>query len=156
MLHDPKMIIDYRVDEPAQVPLLDTALGWGAMLPFPVAALAAWLGWSPAVEWAVLWGGAVLCFLAGVRRGLSFRAARGPRIPQLLVITWLLAAGVAALALPWTALAMLVLIVGYGSLVWLDPAAAEKGEAPLWFARVGPFQMAVPVASLIAMLPLMG
>ena len=156
MLHDPPKVIEQRIGEPAEVPLLDLVLGWGAMLPFPAATLAAWLGWAEAVGWIVLWGGAVLCFLSGVRRGLSFRAVGGPTLLQLAVFAWLFAAGLAALVVPWPALALLILIMGFGSLVWLDPAAAERGEAPLYFARLRPWQMAVPVASLIAMMPLMG
>ncbi len=138
------------------MPRLDLVLGWGAVLPFPAAALAAWLGGVEAVGWIVLWDGAVLCFLSGVRRGLGFRAEGGPSLPQLAVLAWLSAAGLSALVVPWLALAMLILIAGYGSLIWLDPAAAERGEAPLYFARLRPWQMSVPVASLFAMIPLMG
>lgn len=156
MLHDPPTVIEFRIAEPGRVPWLDLALGWGAVSPFPAAAVAAWLGWTPAIGWAVLWGGAALCFVAGVRRGLSFRTVDGPTPAQLAVFAWLFAAGLAAMVLPWRGLAVLVLIAGYGSLIWLDPAAAEKGEAPLWFARLRPFQMAVPVASLIAVIPLLG
>lgn len=156
MLHDPPTVIEHRIGEPALVPPLDLVLGWGAMLPFPAAALAAWAGWADAIPLVVLWGGSVLCFLAGVRRGLSFRTVGGPTVPQLAVFAWLFLAGLAALVAPWPALAMVVLIVAYASLIWLDPAAAERGEAPLYFARLRPFQMAVPVASLLAMMPLMG
>ena len=153
MLHDPPSVVEHRVGEPGEVPRLSLLLGYGAMLPFPVAALAAWAGGGWAAGWAILWGGVLLCFLSGVRRGLSFRTVGGATAAQIAVSAWLFLAGLAALAVPWPAAAMLLLILGFGSLIWLDPGAAWRGEVPLYFARLRPWQMAIPVASLLALLP---
>lgn len=156
MLRDPPKVLEMRVAEEGRVPWLGVLLGYGAMVPFPVLALAGWLGWAGAVGGAILWGGAVLCFLSGVRRGLSFRTPGGPTLAQLAVFAWLFAAGIAALAMPWPVAALLLLTAGYGSLIPLDPVAARGGEAPLYFARLRPWQMAIPVASLLALLPVAG
>ena len=73
------------------------------------------------------------------------------------VAAWLLdarwaALASAALAVPWTAAALALLLVGYLSLGVLDPWAASGGEAPPFFARRRPVQMPIPVASLAALL----
>ncbi len=144
---------ELRLAESDRLPSLGLALGTGAMLPFPLLALGGWLGWDGAIGWAVLWGAAILCFLSGVRRGLSFRTPGGPRPAQLGVFGWLFGAGFLALALPWPVPAMALLVAGYASLIWLDPAAARRREAPLYFERLRPWQMAIPVAGLLALLP---
>lgn len=154
MFRDPPEVLEMRVAEEGRVPWLDVLLGYGAMVPFPVLAVAGWLGWAGAVGGAVLWGGAVLCFLSGVRRGLSFRTPGGPTAAQLAVFAWLFSAGIIALAMPLPAASLLLLSVGYGSLIGLDPVAARRGEAPFYFARLRPWQMVIPVASLLALLPL--
>ena len=51
-----------------------------------------------------------------------------------------------ALALP--IVAAILLLLGYLGLEILDPIAARKLEAPLYFARLRPAQMAIPVACL--------
>ena len=124
---------------------------WAATAPFPAGTAAAlWLEhwWAGlAVRLLVLWGGALLIFFAGVRRGLSFRTEGGPRWSQLAVFAWLFCAGLGALALPadW---AQWLLLAGFLSLLVLDPLAARRGDVPLYFARLRPWQMAVPVACL--------
>ncbi len=45
--------------------------------------------------------------------------------------------------------------MGYLSLQVLDPIAARKLEAPLYFARLRPAQMAVPVVCLVGTLVLL-
>jgi hypothetical protein len=142
------------IEERDRIPWDGLILGYGAMLPFVAGAAAAWL-WPEAAEraarWTALWGGAILIFLSGVRRGLSFRTPGGPRWPQLAMFAWLFWAGLAALLLPpgW---ALWVLLAGFASLMALDRRAALRGEAPLYFARLRPWQMAVPVLCLGALL----
>ena len=114
--------------------------------PFPAAALVAWPG-SPALaalamDLVVLWGAAILMFLAGVRRGLSFRTpgcgwGRSRSILRKLAV----------LVLP-ERVALGLLLAGYASLWLLDPRAARRAEAPLYFARLRPWQMVVPVVCL--------
>ena len=57
----------------------------------------------------------------------------------------LLGAGVCAAV---AAAAAILLLVGYLGLEILDPIAARKLEAPLFFARLRPAQMAIPIACL--------
>jgi Protein of unknown function (DUF3429) len=129
------------------------------MLPFAAGAAAAWLLAPPlaarAVDLTVLWGGAVLAFLAGVRRGLSFRTPGGPAPAQLATSLGLFALGFAALAVSQTAVAVSLLLAGYAALGVLDPRAADRHEAPPYFARLRPAQMLIPVLSLVAVLALL-
>ncbi len=139
------------IGEGPRVPLDGLILGWGPMLPFPVAVLAAWLGGEGvatlASSAAIVWGGALLIFLSGVRRGLSFRTEGGPRWSQLAMFAWLFWSGLAALMVT-SGWALWLLLAGFLSLLVLDPLAARRGEVPLYFARLRPWQMAVPVASM--------
>ena len=134
--------------ERPEVPLDGLLLGWGGMAPFPVLAGAMWLAgpdWAAlAARGLVLWGAAILLFLSGVRRGLSFRTEGGPRMAQLAMFAWLFGAGLAALVLP-VGPALWLLALAYASVWAVDPWAARRGDAPLYFARLRPVQMAVPV-----------
>jgi hypothetical protein len=103
-----------------------------------------------ALEGARLLGAALMLFFAGVRRGLSFRTEGGPRAAQIAMTLWLFALGLATLPAP-PQLACAWLAVGFASLLVLDPLAARRGEVPLYFARLRPPQMAVPLVSLIAL-----
>jgi hypothetical protein len=148
--------VEHRVTESRRVPALSLVLGYGATVPFVVGAAAAWLldgGLAAlAADLTVLWGGAILVFLAGVRRGLSFRTEGGPTPVQLATSLGLFALGLAALAVPRTGVALALLLAGHLALAVLDPWAARRGEAPLFFARLRPPQMFVPVAGLAALL----
>lgn len=142
------------VKESSATPALSLFLAYLAMAPLAAGALAVWLlpvDQPPVARTAAAWGAAILIFLSGVRRGLSFRTPGGPTASQIAMTMWLFLSGLAALALP-TQLALALLIVGYASIAVLDPRAARRGEAPLFFARLRPVQMLVPVASLVAVL----
>lgn len=145
------------VTEPARTPGLSLFLGFAAMLPIAAGALASWLLPEPfgqlARDATILWSGAILCFLAGVRRGLSFRTPGGPTVAQIATMLWLFVLGLAALAtLPLALTPLLLLLVGYASLAVLDPLAARRQEAPLFFERLRPVQMLIPILSLVALL----
>ena len=71
---------------------------------------------------------------------------------QLATSLGLFALGLAALAVPRTGVALALLLAGYLALAVLDPWAARRGEAPLFFARLRPLQMLVPIAGLAALL----
>jgi hypothetical protein len=92
---------------------LDPLLSWCAVAPLAVGAGAAWLApgaWrATAMSLTLVWGGAILAYQAGVRRG---HAGGGSRLPAL----WLLVLSLGSmLALePLTSLALL--IIGYVSL----------------------------------------
>lgn len=115
------------------------------MLPFGSCAAWAWMGDADGLdlpgEAARLWGAALLLFFSGVRRGLSFRTEGGPKAAQLLVFALLFSAGLSVLLMPLSwALGLLTL-----TFAWLgveDTRAARRGEAPLYFARLRPWQMA--------------
>lgn len=94
------------------------------------------------------WAGALLCCLAGVRRALSFREANGPTPGQLGSALWLYAAGFGALLSPGRVPPLLLLLLGFGSEAILDPLAARRHEAPRYFARLRPPQLALPILSL--------
>jgi hypothetical protein len=154
----PAPAVSIRVDEPREVPPLSLILGYGPMLPFVVGAGLTWFGppaWrSAAVEGTLLWGSAIITFLAGVRRGVSFRTMGGPTVRQIATMFWLFCAGSAALLLTvtgrWSASAVL-LAVAYASVGVLDPIAARAGEAPLFFAKLRPSQMLIATICLVAL-----
>ncbi len=145
----------FLVTEPAHASPLSLLLGFSAMLPIAAGALLAWLPFpfGPLAETgAVLWGGAVLTFLAGVRRGVSFRMPGGPRVAQIATMLWLFLLGVGALATLPLEVARVLLLLAYVSLAVLDPLAARRGEAQLFFARLRPVQMAIPIVSVLTIM----
>ena len=71
---------------------------------------------------------------------------------------WLFCLGFAAIVLTAIALpvpAAVLLLLGYLSLEVFDPIAARKLEAPLYFARLRPAQMAIPVLCLLGTIVLL-
>jgi hypothetical protein len=138
-----------------RIPPLSLILGYGPMAIFPILGLAAWLMPAPWPAIALAagqgWGAALLIFLAGVRRGLSFFTQGGPRPAQIATMFWLFLLGCAAL-LTAPIIAYPLLVIGYGSIALLDPPAAQRGEAPAFFAQLRPPQMAVALIGLIALL----
>jgi hypothetical protein len=145
---------DLTVHDPARTPLLDGVLAYGAMLPFPVAFALGLLApaWSETVALgAQVWGAALLLFFSGVRRGLSFRTPGGATAAQLAAFAVLFCAGIATLLLP--ALWALVLVAaGLGGMAVADPAAARRGEAPLYFASLRPPQLGLGLAGLAGLI----
>ena len=152
----PSPTVRFEITEPRQSPWLDVFFGYIAMLPFVPGVLAFWLApepWQgPALAMTLFWGAAIVTFLAGVRRGVSFRTPGGATASQIITMLWLFCCGfisivLTALSMPMMATALL--IVGFLSLEVLDPIAARKLEAPLSFARLRPAQMAVPIVCLL-------
>ena len=160
--------VEYRLTESLQPSPLSLFLGFAAVVPFAAGAACGWLAagaWRVGImEATILWGCAILTFLAGVRRGVSFRTPGGATVAQVATTLWLFSIGMATL---WvfvlggtgraggaTLAALALLLVGYTSLAVLDPLAARSGEAPLFFARLRPVQMLIPIASLAALLVL--
>jgi hypothetical protein len=156
--------VAFTVSEPLHTPALSLILGYGATLPFIAGAAGAALIHDTAIaqlclDLIVLWGAAILLFLAGVRRGLSFRTPNGPTAGQIAASMWYFTAGFGSLLL-WAledtlgseAPALLLLLAGYASLIVFDVRAARHLEAPPYFARLRPVQMLIPIASLGFML----
>lgn len=105
-----------------------------------------------ALQLTAFWGTAILLFLSGVRRGLSFRTEGGPTWRQLTTMSALFSLGLAALAAIWlgsTTWALVPLLVGYSAIFVLDPIAAEAGEAPLYFRTLRRLQMPIIMVALI-------
>jgi hypothetical protein len=138
------------------VPLLSLILGYGPMAPIALAGGFSWfvngIGLGALVAGTIIWSSALLIFLAGVRRGLSFFTKGGPQPAQIGTMFWLFVLGLVALILPYVGLSLVLLIIGYGSIVILDPPAAARGEAPTFFRRLRPPQMALALIGLIALL----
>ncbi|ESR26093.1 Permeases of the major facilitator superfamily [Lutibaculum baratangense AMV1] len=126
------------------------------MVPFVAGAAAAW--WLAGTEaWfaarlTIIWGGALLIFFSGVRRGLSFRTPGGPRPAQIVMFAWLFCLGLAVLLIPSEATALSLLLAGFVSLWVLDPRAAARREVPPYFARLRRVQMLIPIACLAMLL----
>ena len=147
---------DGTEDRRPRTPWESFLLAYAAMVPILVGAVACLLlrgGEALVAEHlTVVWSGAVLCFLAGVRRGLSFRQEGGPLVSQLGVMLWLFVLGVGSLVSPFVVVSVGLQMVGYATMGLLDPGAARAGEVPLYFRRLRPVQMLVPIAGLAVVL----
>jgi hypothetical protein len=139
-----------------RTPLISLCLAYVAMVPVAAGAAGAWLAppaWTGLIVHADgLWCGALLCFFAGVRRGLSFRQSGGPTLAQLAGMMWLFVLGVATILSLWQNLSLALPLVGFASMFWLDAQATAHHEAPLYFARLRAVQLWIPVLSLAALL----
>ncbi len=149
-------------EEPRETPWLSVVFGYGPMLPFAAGAAAAWWQrgqWDELILLAtILYGAAILLFLSGVRRGVSFRTEGGPTFVQIATMLGLFCLGLGALLtvviLGNRVIALDLLIAGFVAIAILDPIAARRGEAPLFFARLRPLQIPIAVLSLVALLVL--
>ena len=162
MTDRPPSSATFTITEPAETPWLGVFFGYVAMVPFVPGVLAYGLAPEPwrgaALAVTLFWGCAILTFLSGVRRGVSFRTPGGVTAAQVATMLWLFCLGFAAIVLTALALplwAAALLLVGYVSLQVFDPIAARKLEAPLYFARLRPVQMAIPVLCLLATIVLL-
>ena len=135
-----------------RTPLLTLLLAYVAMVPLVAGTAAAILSRGPldalVIHLTVVWAGALLCFFAGVHRGLSFRQPGGPAVRQFGGMLWLFCTGVVSLLSPWPGPALVLQLAGFASMAVLDPIAARHGEAPRYFARLRPVQLLIPLASL--------
>lgn len=140
-----------RANTPAHTPPLSLVLGYGPAALLPLLGVLAWAGQEWALPLGRLWGAAILLFLAGVARGLSFFTEGGPHWPQVAAMGWRFGCGLLALV-AWLPVAFALLIAGYLGVALFDPWAARHGEAPRYFARLRPPQMAVAIAGLALLL----
>ena len=156
MTGEPAREID--VTEHPEVPWLSVVFGYGPMIPFVAGAVAAWTltgVWrAEAILLTLVWAATILAFLSGVRRGLSFRTQGGVALAQIATMLGLFVlalAAVTAMAHGLLAVAAGCLFVGFLAILVLDPIAARVGQAPLFFVRLRPPQMAIAVVSLGAL-----
>lgn len=152
----------FTLTESAETPWLSLFFGIVAMVPFVIGTLVFAASAEPwrgaALAMTLFWGCAILIILASVRRGVSFRTPGGVTTAQLVTMLWLFCLGFVALVLTALALPLRaagLLVIGYLSLGILDPIAARRLEAPLYFARLRPVQMAIPVLCLAATIVLL-
>ncbi len=145
---------DGKEDPRARTPWVSLLLAYAAMVPVVAGSAAAWAwpGDGLVAELTAAWAGGVLCFLAGVRRGLSFRQPGGPTLAQIAAMLWRFVLGVGSLLLPWLVPTLGLQIAGFATMAVLDPVAARRREAPRYFARLRPVQMLVPIVALGALL----
>ena len=150
--HDQRRIEVVETDE---IPRLDILFGFGPTVPFIFGVVAAW--WFPepwrlvALQLTALWGSAIMLFLSGVRRGISFRTEGGPTWSQMATMLMLFGLGLSSLAALWLGQviwALILLLAGFSSIFVLDPIAARRGEAPLYFERLRRLQMPIVVLAL--------
>lgn len=138
----------------ARIPLLSVFLGFGPALVMLLIGAAAWLvpfGYSfVLIDLGRCWAAAILLFLAGVRRGLSFFTDGGPRAAQIATTMWLFLVGLAGILLP-PALALVGEAIGFVSVALLDPLATRRGEVPAHFATLRPPQMALLAVGVAAL-----
>ena len=148
-------LADGKEDPKQHTPPISLVLAYLPMLLLAAGAASTWLITTETgliMRLCITWSGALLCFLAGVRRGLSFRQEDGPTLAQLATMFCLFTLGVASLLSPWTIPALLLQLLGFAALAILDPIAARRGEAPRYFQRLRPAQMVIPVLSLLLLL----
>jgi hypothetical protein len=145
------------MDDPRpRIPTTSLIFGYGPVLLLPIAAVMAWTLPTPVptvVTWlAIGWASAILIFLAGVRRGLSFRGDGEAPLSTLAAMIWLFLLGLGGLVSPTPLMSLTLLAIGYVSVAILDPIAARRGEAPAHFARLRPPQMGIAVLGLIGLI----
>ena len=137
------------------IPLTSMVLGFGPMILLLLFAAGAWLlppdRQPVAVTAGWLFGAAILIFLGGITRGLSFMAPGGARPAQLAQMLWLTVLGFGALLAPF-GIAFVLLPLGYASVGLFDPPAARAGLAPAHFRQLRPPQMTIGVVALFVLL----
>ncbi len=132
-----KRLTDGAESSKGRAPPVSLLLAYAAVLPMAGGAVGAAAARSAgAARLTTVWAGAALCFLSGVRRGLAFRQAGGSTAAQVASMFWLFALGAGPLLSPRRVPALVLLLLGYGSEIVLDPDAARRGEAPRHFARL--------------------
>ena len=138
------------VVERPEVSRLSIVLGFGPASLIVAGAVTALVasgdGRTFALRLTTIYSAAILTFLAGVRRGLSFRTESGPTLAQLATVFAFFTLALVALFGTITdhlRIAASALVAGFAIAMVVDPVAATRGEAPLFFRRLRPLQMAI-------------
>lgn len=138
----------------APIPATSLIFGFGPMLPLVAAAIGVWILPAPwpdiALRLALIWGAAILVFVAGVRRGYGFGAAGASSRAE--IVTMLVYFVPASLSLVLTMygyfdIALALLTAGFALVAVLDRRAARLGDAPAHFARLRLLQMSIAVVA---------
>ena len=145
-----------REDIKRRTPLASLALAYAATVPILAGASASLVLEGDSGEQAkhltIRWSAAVLCFLSGVRRGLSFRQPGGSTAAEGATMVSAFVIGAASCLVPPGRFALSLLLVGFGGLGAADVRAGRTGEAPAYFSRLRPAQMLISLVGLGAML----
>ncbi len=143
----------------APIPLASLVFGYGPVAPFVAAALGAWTMAAPwpeiATGLAIIWGGIILVFLGGVRRGYGFgdpKASTFREIATMLVYVSLGGLSLVFASIQQPTLAVICQVVGFFLVPVMDRSAAFTGDAPPYFARLRAPQMAIVLTALVALL----
>lgn len=146
-------LVEGTEEHHTRTPAVGLLLAYASILPIVVGTTASFVFAPNAVtRLTIIWAGAVLCFLSGVRRGLAFRQPGGPTIGELATMLATFVLGVGALLSPWPVPALVLLLTGFAAVGLTDVRAARHQEAPAYFARLRPAQMAIPVVALTILL----
>jgi|GEM_PF-5870024 len=130
----------------------DYALAVAGVMPIWLGVLAHFVFPSSGSAWArlsIFWAGALLIFLGGVRRGLTFSEVGGGRWSELATMIALFSIGVVTMAIDNLAIAIAgCVFAGIG-----DSVAARRRQAPDYFVWLRPLQLGSTalVLSLLAL-----
>jgi hypothetical protein len=143
----------------APIPVTSLVFGYGPVAPFVAAAVGAWTMPEPwpgiAIRLAIIWGGIILVFVAGVRRGYGFGdpgASTVREIATMLVYVVLGGLSLVFASFDMSVVALWVQLAGFVLVPVFDRKAAFTGDAPSYFARLRPPQMTIVVAALAALI----
>jgi hypothetical protein len=143
----------------APIPFLSLVFGYGPVAPFAAAAVGAWTMPAPwpglATRLAVIWGGIILVFVAGVRRGYGFGDSGASTFREIATMIVYVVLGGLSLVFASFGLPMVALWVQLASFIVVpifDRKAAFTGDAPPYFARLRPPQMTIVILALAALI----
>jgi hypothetical protein len=127
------------VRDARHVPWLSVVLGFGPMVPLVLGAVAAW-ALAPNLARSTImltriWGGAILAFLSGVRRGFSFRTSGGAQPAQIATMMGLFVLALASLVLGNLVARVVLLLSASLRLLFLI-------QSRRWMRRRHPFSLA--------------
>jgi hypothetical protein len=141
------------------IPLASLVFGYGPVAPFVAAAIGVWTLTPPwpqmATSLALIWGGIILVFVAGVRRGYGFGAPKASTARE--IATMLIYFALGGLSLVFTTygqpdVALTLQVAGLLLVAFMDRRAAFSGDAPAYFATLRVPQMVIAAAGLMALL----
>lgn len=138
----------------AAIPADSVLFGFGPMLPLVAAGIGVWVLPQPwpflAIQYAVVWGALILAFIGGVRRGFGFARPEASTATEIAAAVAYFSIAGLALVVPYARISLALLAAGYAFAALLDRRAAQRGDAPAYFARLRPPQLLLGCAGLAA------
>jgi hypothetical protein len=141
-----------ELDEPPAIPRVVLTVGIVGVVPFALAALAAWIPASPISPpdlylAGLTYGAVVLSFMSGARWG----AAMAQNTSDLLMTALPPLAGWIALLIQ-PLLGLCLLIAGFFLQALWNVVSADRGALPFWFGKFSSLLTSGAVIALLAML----